>query len=602
MSIELESPSATLQESWDLSDLYAGFDDPKLAADLDAIGPAARSFREQYSGRLADLAADPAELAGALADYETLETTMARLVAFPGLRFAADTRDADAKAWDDRVREKVTQAANETLFFFLDLQTLPADAFDPLLDATELAAYRHVFERLAESRAHVLSEPVEQALNEASLTGRSAFIKLREQHMGGVSYPAVTLPDGSTASTEAELHALAHHPDPEIRLRGYQAVRETVGEHNELYAFILNTVAQDHKLEADRRGFSSTLAKQLMGDEVPEPVFRSLMDGTRARFDLFQRYYRLKAKLTGQPIRICDLYAPPSLESAGKTSYGDAVEQLQRAIARFDEGYAARAVDFFRDGWVDVALRPGKRGGAFCWPVTGLHPYLLQSYTGDIDAIFTLAHELGHGLHFTYISEAQPPLSSDPPMVLAEIASIFNELLLLDATLADGPDPATERTIIMHQLESMLNLLFRQSTISRLELMIHDEVRRSGGVDAPFVNAAWEGLYRELLGDAVEYLPEHAIDWPRIGHLYFKPFYCYNYTLSFVVALACYTRYQAEGKAFVPRYLELLAAGSSKAPVEALRDVGIDLESPETVAEALLYVEQLIARLEANTE
>jgi oligoendopeptidase F len=204
---------------------------------------------------------------------------------------------------------------------------------------------------------------------------------------------------------------------------------------------------------------------------------------------------------------------------------------------------------------------------------------------------------MGHGLHFAWIDDHQSYFNSNPPMVMAEVASTFNELLLLDFLL-DSSDPALKLSILTGQLEDQLSLLFRQSTISRLELLIHERATE-GSFDHHFVNQKWMELYEQLCGDSVTLLPEHQYDWARVGHIFFKPFYCYQYTASHIVSLACYQQYRQVGKEFVPGYLELLSTGGSVDQVEALKQyVGIDLTDSATIYHALEYVQGLIDQLE----
>jgi oligoendopeptidase F len=488
------------------------------------------------------------------------------------------------------------------LFFDLELQAIASDQFAQLQADSALNGYQHYLDRIAQLRPHTLSEAVEQTRNQDNLTGRQAFIQLRSVHLGEQEYETVTTPDGKTAKTEAELGALLFNPHREVRYAVYQAVRKVMKQHNSLYGYILNTVCQDHRLESQMRSYPSTLHKQLLADEVPEPVFRAIMEGTGDRFELFQRYYRLKGQALGQPIRTCDVYAPWSTgEQVAPISYKAGVETLLAAIETFDVNYARRAEEFFVKNWVDAKVRPGKQGGAFCSYTYGKHSYLLMSYTEDYNSLFTLAHEMGHGLHFAWIGDRQSYLNSNPPMVLAEIASTFNELLLLDYLLKQAKDDkALSKTLITRQLEDQLNLLFRQSTISRLELALHERAAQ-GSFDHTFVNEEWLKLYQQLCGDAVEVLPEHQYDWARIGHIYFKPFYCYQYTASNIVSLACYQKYREVGKAFIPGYLELLASGGSLDQVAALRQyVDVDIENPKTISNALNYVEGLLDQLQAT--
>lgn len=584
---------------WNLSDLYHSFEDPKLQQDLEQLQQTTTQFREQYRGKVSHLT--PEQIADCLKQLEAFAETSGFLYAYPSLIFAADTRNTAAKQMQDKVLEILTGIENQLLFFDLELKNLNESKLAALQTSPALQAYQHYLYNVAKFRPYTLAEAVEQTRNQDSLTGRQAFINLRSVHLGEQDYQPVTTPDGKTASTEAELSALLFHPDPEVRLHSYQSIRQVMQQHNSLYSYILNTLAQDHKLENQMRKYSSTLHKQLLSDEVSEPVFRAIMDGTRDRFDLWQRYYQLKGQALGQKIRTCDVYAPWAQEPVAPLPYQAGVETLLAALEQFDLNYAHRAEEFFIKNWVDAKVRPGKRGGAFCWYAHGKHSYLLLSYTDDYNSLFTLAHEMGHGLHFAWIGDRQSYFNSNPPMVLAEIASTFNELLLLDYLLKQaGDNPALKKVLLTRQLEDQLNLLFRQSTISRLELAVHDRATQ-GSFDHSFVNEQWQSLYHELCGDAVEILPEHQYDWARIGHIYFKPFYCYQYTASNIVSLACYQKYREVGKDFIPGYMELLAAGGSQDQVAALRKyVDVDLENPTTINGALKYVEGLLDQLQAT--
>ncbi|MEN9208620.1 MAG: M3 family metallopeptidase [Gloeomargarita sp. GMQP_bins_120] len=593
--------TVTYAREWDLSGLYQGLDDPRLDQDLQALHAQATAFREQYRGRVAQLT--PEQVRTALQTLEALWERVGYGWAYPALRFAADTRDTQARQVLDRVRQTVTQIENQVLFFALELQQLPPAQLTALAQSPVLATYQHYLERLRLLQPYQLPEAVEQTRNQDSLTGRQAFIQLHTLHQGSLRYRPVTTPEGKTAELEAELGALLQHPDPDTRYQAYTSIREQLAAHNLLYGYILNTLAQDHHLENQMRGYPSTLAKQLLADEVPEAVFQTIMQGTAARYDLFQRYYRRKGEVLGMKMRTCDVIAPwPTQQPVElRVDYDRGVELLLQALEQFSPVYRQRAEEFFRRRWVDAQVRPGKQGGAFCAYVHGKNSFLLLSYTDDVHSLFTLAHELGHGLHYTWISEKQTYFNSSPPLVLAEIASVFNELLLLDYLLDQADrQPDWQRVLLVRLIEDQLNLLFRQSTISRLELAIHERAAQ-GSFDHEFVNQTWLSLYQELCGEAVEVLPEHAVDWARISHIFFKPFYCYQYTASSIVSLACYQQYRQRGADFIPGYLALLAAGGSQDQITALRQyVGVDLTRPETTEAALDMVAELIDRLEAT--
>ncbi|RKZ30365.1 oligoendopeptidase F [bacterium] len=587
-----------LKQKWSLTDLYESFDDPDFIEDFEKAESRAKAFQKKYKGHIPEIAGDPSKMRDCLIEFEELERSFYRLYSFPGLSFAADTRDKDAQSWQDRVMERVSLAENYTVFLNLDIQALPEKTIETLIKAPELKPYIHYFQRLLDYKPHTLSEEVEQVLNETAVTGRQAFVHLRELHLGAQEFEPVTPPDGKPIDTEAGLSALQFHPDADTRLAAYKSVRKVYAEHNQLYGYILQKISQDHKMDASRRKYGSTLEKQLLSDEVSMPVYRTVIDVTRDGFPLFQEYYRYKAKALGvDKIRMCDIYAPYEPIDL-KKSYEEGIEIIYSAMSRVDDEYLEIVKGFIEGEYVDSGVRKGKRGGAFCWGIWDYHPYVLLSYTGEPSSLFTLAHELGHGIHGVLTNRAQRLLGSEPPMVLAEIASTFNELLLLDHLLETETDEKLKKSVITHQLEDALNLLFRQTTISRLEEDIHNKAAE-GTFDHEWVNERWADWYNILSSDAVEVLPEHQYDWARIGHIYFKPFYCYNYCLSYMVSLACYLKYRDEGKSFVPKFKELLSYGGSKAPKDALAVVGIDPSDPEIMKGAIDYNRDMLEKLVA---
>jgi oligoendopeptidase F len=587
-------------QEWNLSDLYRGFDDPQLTEDLQALQQQSAEFRQNYRDKVSLLT--PEELARCLQHLEAFSQQSDYLHAFPTLLLSADTRNTEAKQFLDDLNVALTRVENQLLFFELELQDLDPVKLGELQSSPVLSNYSHYLERIAHLRGHKLPEAVEQTRNRDSLTGRQAFIQLRSMHLAAQEYDPVTTPDGKTAQTEAELDALLFHPEASVRYEAYRSVRQVVQRDNLLYGYILNTICQDHRIESQMRGYPSTFHKQLLADEVSEPVFRVVMEGTDKRFDLFQRYYQLKGDTIGQKIRTCDLYAPwRANNELPPVDYSTGVRTLLEALQEFDIFYANRATDFFSRNWVDAKVRAGKRIGACDFPIYGKHSYLLLSYTEDYYSLFTLAREIGHGLHFAYASDRQFYFNSKPPVLLGEIAATFNKLLLLDYLLKESSDDKHLRQVLLRQqLEDQLNLLFRQSTISRLELAIHERAAHSS-FDHNFVNEQWMEFYRELCGDAVEILPEHQYDWARINQIYSQPFYCYQYTASNIVGLACYQKYLQLDKDFIPGYLDVLSAGSSINPVDALRQyVGVDIEDSATITNALDYIEGLLEQLQAT--
>lgn len=586
-------------QGWDLSGIYKSFNEPKFEQDLTGLQQKVAEFHHHYRGQVSQLT--PEKMARCLQQLEVLSEHYSYLDTFANLVFCTNLRNSEAKQFFNDTKLALTRTYNQLLFLNLELQDLDTTQFDELQVSPALQQYSYYLNRIAQFRPHRLPEEAERTRNRDMLTGRFAFVQLYSVHRGEQDYEPVTTSDGKQVETQAELEALLFHSDCDMRYDAYCSLRQEMERQNGLYGFILNTICQDHRIESQMRGYPSTFHKQLLAADVPESVFRLLMGGVSDRIDLFQRYYQLKGEAIGQKVRTCDLDAPWTADDPLlKVDYKTGVQTLLNALKPFDVFYANRASDFFSKRWVDAKVRPGKASGVFSFPTFAKHSYLSLSYTEDYHSLFTLAHQVGQGLHFGRTRDRQTYFNTQPPLLLAEVASIFNKLLVFDYLLKEAADDHhRKQAVLTRMLEDQLNLLFYQSTISRLELALHERAAQ-GSFDHYFVNEQWLEFYRQLCGDAVEVLPEHQYDWAGISHIFAQPFSSYQYAAASLVSLACYQQYQVAGKDFIPSYFDLLAAGSSMNPVEALRQtVGVDLEDPTTVNGALYYVEGLIEQLQA---
>lgn len=585
-------------QEWDISDIYKSFDEPQFEQDLTGLQQKVAEFQHHYRGQVSQLT--PEEMARCLQQLEVLSEQYSYLDTFANLVFCTNTRSSEAKQFFNDTKLALTRIYNQLLFLNLELQDLDTTQFDELQASPALQKYSHYLNRIAQFRPHRLPEEAERTRNRDLLTGRLAFLHLYSVYRGEQDYEPVATPDDKQVETQAELEALLFHSEHGVRYDAYCSLRQEMEQHNRLYGFILNAICQDHRIESQMRGYPSTFHKQLLAAEVPESVFRVIIDGVSDRIDLFQRYYQMKGEAIGQKIRTCDLDAPWTADDPLlKLDYKTGVQTLLNALKQFDVFYANRASDFFSKRWVDTKVRPGKASGVFSFPTFAKHSYLSLSYTEDYHSLFTLAHQVGQGLHFGRTRDRQTYFNTQPPLLLAEVASIFNKLLLFDYLLKEAADDHhRKQAVLTRMLEDQLNLLFYQSTVSRLELALHERAAQ-GSFDHSFINEQWLEFYRQLCGDAVEVLPEHQYDWAGMSHIFTQPFSSYQYTAASIVSLACYQQYQVAGKDFIPSYLDLLAAGGSMNPVQVLRQtVGVDLEDPATANGALYYVQGLIEQLQ----
>jgi oligoendopeptidase F len=326
---------------------------------------------------------------------------------------------------------------------------------------------------------------------------------------------------------------------------------------------------------------------------------KSLMKACERGFASVTRYYRLKARLLGlDRLADYDRYAPlPGIE--GMRSFAEARRIVLEAYRDFSPEMAQVAERFFERRWIDAELRPGKRGGAFsASTVPSVHPYVLLSYTGNLRDVMTLAHELGHGVH-QWLAREQGLFEQDTPLTTAETASVFGEMLVFRRLLREEGDPRLRLALLCGKLEDAFATVFRQVVMTRFEERLHAARRGEGELPAARVNELWLDANRPMFGDAVELTDDYAWWWLYIPHFVHSPFYCYAYAFGELLVLALLRRYDEEGPAFVPRYLELLRAGGSQAPAELLRRVGLDVTDPAFWEGGIAILDGMVAEAEA---
>jgi oligoendopeptidase F len=582
--------------AWDLSDLYAGADDPRIGADLEAALARAVAFGERYRGRVAALPA--AQLAEALDEYEALQEPAARASAYAGLVFAADTHDPRHGALLQRVQEQGSQIRNALVFFDLEWLAAPEERVQALLPDPALARRRHFLECARRYRHHVLSEPEERLVEELANTGSRAFSRLFDEVLAAMRF-RVELPSGPRELVEEEVLSLLYEPDREVRRAASRSLTEGLRGSSRLLAFIFNVLVQDKAVQDRLRRYAAPMDARNLSNEIEGMAVKALMEACEARHGLVARYYRLKARLLGlERLEEFDRYAPiPGAE--GRRSFGEARDSVLAAYADFSPLLAETARRFFDERWIDAELRPGKRGGAFsAATVPSVHPYVLLNYTGNLRDVMTLAHELGHGVH-QWLARPRGLFEQNTPLTTAETASVFGEMLVFRRLLREEDDPAVRLSLLCGKLEDAFATVFRQVAMTRFEETLHAARRSEGELPVERVNGLWMEANRPVFGDSVTLGDDYGWWWLYIPHFVHSPFYCYAYAFGELLVLALLRRYDEEGAAFVPRYLDLLAAGGSQPPAAVVARAGLDITDPRFWDGGLALLEGMVEQAEA---
>ncbi len=558
--------------AWDLTDLYESADDPRLDEDVEEADRATTAFRERYHGKVASL--DAAALAEAIVERERIESVMDRPLTYAHLNFATNMADPARGALVARLQEQAAALETQLLFFALEWAAVEDDAADALLESSELDHWRHFLHSLRKYRPHLLSEPEERILTEKTVSGSSAWSRLYEELLGALRVEL----DGEEVSLETAMARL-YSADRDKRAEAAAAVSAALEPGLRTRTYVFNTILVDKSIDDRLRRYPTWISSRNLANETTDDAVQALVDATTSRYDVPQRYYRLKARLLGlDRLAHYDRMAPVA-ESATKLTWDEARAVVVGAYADFSDE-AGEVVDtFFARNWIDGPIRDDKRTGAFCaTTVPGVHPYVLMNYTGDRRSVLTLAHELGHGLHGVM---AQPLglFNASTPLTTAETASVFGEALTFKRLLAAEDDPRRKLDLLTGRIEDAIATVFRQIAMNRFEHAVHTERRGTGEVSSERFAELWLECQTQLFGDSVD-TDGYANWWSYVNHFAGVPGYVYAYAYGYLFALSIFRAYELEGEALVEPYLQLLRAGGSKSPEELAGIVGLDLTDP----------------------
>ena len=567
--------------AWDLSDLYASGDDPRIESDIDEAEAAATAFRDRYYGKVATLSA--AELAESIAELERIEAIATRALYYAHMSFSTNMADPARGALVAKLGEWAAGLETTVLFFGLEWAAIEDGPAAELLADAGLDHWRHWLSAQRVFRPYLLTEPEEKIITEKAVSGVSAWSRLYDEVLGGIRVELEGEPEPvALESAMSKLYA----PDRDERRSAAAGVTAALQPTIRIRTSIFNTILVDKWIDDRLRGYPTWITSRNLANETSDDAVQALVDATTSRYDVPQRYYRLKAKLLGlDRLRHYDRFAPVA-DDVSKTPWSEARRVVVNAYSSFS-GEAGEAVDrFFDEGWIDAPVRPDKRHGAYCATnVPGVHPYVFMNYTGDRRSILTLAHELGHALHG---SLAQPLglLNAGTPLTTAETASVFGEALTFKELLAAEDDPRARLDLLTGQLEDAIATTFRQIAMNRFEDRAHNERREHGELSADRLSELWIECQTALFGDSVD-VEDYETWWSYIPHFMGTPGYVYAYAYGYLFALAIFRSYQRDGDAIVAPYLDLLRAGGSKSPEDLAQLVGLDLTDPSIWASGI---------------
>lgn len=596
MAAEASNPAAGV--TWDLSALFSSPQDPKISEMWSACHSQADEFAAKYRGRVQSGELTGAELAEAMKEIEAITLLATKPPTYASLLFAADASNPQNGAFYQAQSEEMSKARVKLAFFDLELQAAPQEWIEPLLADPALASYVHAINVTRVYSPHRLSEAEEILLEETSNTGSRAWVRLHDEILSNHVFK-LTDPDSAEVkelSQEEVLHLL-RSPSRAMRQAAADSLSAGLNELNRVIVFIYNTLLADKKLEDRLRRFGYPEQSRHMANELSEETVDLVANLCRDNSGMVARYYNAKKELLGLPeLTHVDRYAP-LFEAEELVDWPTAKEMVLSSFQEFHPTLAKAAQEFFDSNWIDAEVRKGKTGGAFCSYITpDLHPVILMSYQGKIGDVMTLAHELGHGVHAS-VSRVQTPFNFQGTLPLAELASIFAEMLVFDKVI-QGASVKDQAALYADKIEGIFASVHRQASMYHFEKRAHRQRRESGELTKEEFAAIYQEEMQSMFQDSVHLGEQHGDWWSYISHFFFAPFYVYAYSFGELLTLSLFQRAKKQGPGFAEQYLDVLQRGGSETPQQLMGRLGVDLTDREFWQEGFDSIDRMVAKFE----
>ncbi len=584
--------------TWNLTALFPGATDPSVEKAITEAKALANDFEKKYHGRIGSL--DPANLLICLQELEAFDVKTGDISLFASLSFSANMTLSEFQALYDRVSKLEAQIGKQIAFFSLELGALVKAKPDLILEPV-LANYHHMLERVAKRVAHQLSEVEEQLIIEKDQFGVQAWGELQSKWLNTRMFDVVVQGEKKTLSY-GQANGLLPHPDRATRESANRSIYGLLGKDGEIFASALRSICNDWVTVSQRRKYQSPMESSLLNNDTKQAIVENLLGAIENNAGMYRRYLKLKAKLMNLPtLGNHDIIAPLPDTPEQKFSYEQARSLIVEAYSRFDPQYAEAVKEMFNKQRIDASPRFGKRNGAFCasW-YKGKSAFILQSFNGTLSDIFTLAHELGHATHDHYMSRNQTLLNTSVPSIVAETASIFGELLLTDLLLEEAKSNAERKAVLCQVLDEAGMTAFQVTARVWFEQALYNSIQKDQYLDYKTICRHWTNARDRIYGDAVTWFPEMEAEWTMKPHYYMANyrFYNYPYVYAQMFVYSLYERYLEEGKAFVPKLVKALSAGSSVSPLKIGKIVGLDVTAPEFWSDGLKIFNRFISNLE----
>jgi oligoendopeptidase F len=585
---------------WNIAQMVESTDPDWIVARLEKMVVEANSMADRYKGRIENL--DASELLTLLEFKDDFSLKYEGAADYCRLRYSADSTDPISKRLNEAVRNAGTRAGQALAFMEIELGAL-LKAKPNLVTDPKLSEYKHYLERMVRRVPHVMTEELEKLTISKDKNGVSAWSQLQGDWLSTRIFKILidgvekTMPYG-------EIISLYQSPDRELRREANRVVYNNLGLDDVVWSSAIRSVCADHLQMCEWRKYSSPMTQSLIDNDVEQKSIDALMRNMEENVKAYRRYLRLKAKLMGlEKLGNWDIVAPLPNAPEKKYTWAESMREVVAAYSVFDAEWGNWVQDMYSKRHIDGEVRKGKRSGAFCssW-LSGKSAWVLQSFNGQMGDVYTQAHELGHAVHAYLGSRYQKPSNYEIGSCIAECGSGFGELLLTNRLLKEAKNNEERQAVLATVLDEFGMAAYQVSARVWFEKSMYESIKEGKYLDGETISNLWVGGRDKIYGDVVEWLPEMKWEWTMKPHYYIPNyrFYNYPYVYAQLFVFALYRLYREQGKTFVPKMRNILAAGSRGSPADLAKEVGFDVTEVSFWRKGIQQFEEFIDQLEGT--
>ncbi|AUJ25797.1 MULTISPECIES: oligoendopeptidase F [Virgibacillus] len=552
---------------------------------------------ENYQGTLGSSAKN---LYDVLKLQDQLSERLGKLFTYAHMRYDQDTTNSFYQRINAQAENVITVASSKMSYIVPEILEINEATLKQFLQEEEgLQVYQKTLDEITRQRPHILNKREEAILAEASEPLGTASQTFGMLNNADLTFPSIKDENGEEVDvTHGRYIRFMESQDRSVRKAAFQAMYETYGAFKNTFASTLSGNIKKDNFVAKVRNYESARQAALDNNHIPEKVYDNLVEAVNERLPLLHRYIQLRKKvLELDELHMYDIYTPLVRDVDMEITYEKAQQYVLEGLAPLGEGYLNIVKEAYDNRWIDVEENKGKRSGAYSSGAYGTNPYILLNWQDNVNDMFTLAHELGHSVHSYYTRNNQPYRYGNYSIFVAEVASTCNEALLNDYLLKNLTDEKQKLYVLNHFLEGFRGTVFRQTMFAEFEHMIHVKQQQGEALTAEKLTELYYDLNKKYYGDDVISDEEIGLEWARIPHFYYN-YYVYQYATGYSAATALAQQILTEGDGAVERYTDFLKAGSSEYPIEVLQKAGVDMNSKQTILDALDVFAEKLEQLE----